>query len=430
MKKKISKKVLKEAINKKGFWNSMKIDLVTNAPAELKEQIPEGATYFEGIVSNGELNRNGYIIRPEALKNSLDVFMSNPVILLMHNTTEPIGRALSAEVRPNKKSKDEVFVRGYVYDDLTGGRFSRNLFKALSTGHITLEREFENTKTGEVLSEEEFRKFNWEEQYNGDWVVAVTKLEWVEFSLVSIGSNRKSLVTKQNAIEAVLKNKFNHNGLIEVIEENGAKNESKEEEPANAETPAEPTKESPKVEDSDKDEKADEKPATSEEPVEKDGEAESSEASKTVDGNKFKISVEDRQKLQAESDLLLATLAATIAEDEQEKEEEKPVEADEEPEKVQTEALKGENEQEVQTTENKVDTLSPEVKTVIEELLSINHALDVENKHLQAQLAAIPNKRGLMRINKPVEANKPTTKEDYKGQKLLNFLRESGVSVG
>lgn len=94
---------------------------------------------------------------------------------------------------------------GYIFDDLTEGRFGRGLLNALSTGHITNEVEFENSETGEVLSAEEFRKFNWEEQCNGNWLMAVTKLEWVEFSSVAIGSNRKSLITSRNAIEAFVK---------------------------------------------------------------------------------------------------------------------------------------------------------------------------------------------------------------------------------
>lgn len=223
----LSKKELKDFINSQGFFATLEV-VEKNAPNDDNKPagVPEGATYFKGLASNGELNRNGYIIRAEAWLNAIKGFLKNPVVLLQHDMNQPIGQVLSAEVTDRG-----LEVTGYVFDDLTQGRFARNLVNALSTGHLTLDFEFENTKTHEILSKEEFQKLPYEEQFSDNWVMAVTKLEWVELSLVSVGSNRKSLVSTRevvkNYIESLKKNEEEEEE--EVKEEEVTNEEPKEE---------------------------------------------------------------------------------------------------------------------------------------------------------------------------------------------------------
>lgn len=219
-----SKKQLKDFVNENGFFNTV---LITekNAPNDegKPEGVPEGATFFKGIASTGELNRNGYIISVEAWKGAIAGFMENPVILLQHDTNQPIGNVLTAEV-----TDEGLVVTGYIFDDLTGNRFSRGLINALSTGHLTLERKFKNEVTGEILDEEAFQKLNWEEQGQDYWVMVVTGLEWLELSAVSIGSNRKSLVSSRE----LMKN------YVESIKNSQEPIEGEDTEPENAgETP-------------------------------------------------------------------------------------------------------------------------------------------------------------------------------------------------
>ena len=72
-----------------------------NAPAERQSAIPDGALYFEGIVSDGERNRNGYVIDADAwffakgkyVKN----FLKSGSVLYGHDADKPIGRPLSFE---------------------------------------------------------------------------------------------------------------------------------------------------------------------------------------------------------------------------------------------------------------------------------------------------------------------------------------------
>ena len=194
--KKMNKKQLKDYVNSNGFFTSALIQKNAAVPSILKDLIPEGATYFKAIASNGELNRNGYIIREAALKKAIGGYMENAVILLQHDMDQPIGRGLTARV-----TKEGVVIEGFVYDELTNGRFSKGLFNAVSTGHITEAVEFQNEATGAVIDEETFRALPWEEKVNGNWIMAVTALDWLENSIVSIGANRKSLVLAKDLVK-------------------------------------------------------------------------------------------------------------------------------------------------------------------------------------------------------------------------------------
>lgn len=205
----LSKKELKRDINRNGFFISMPMSIKKNVPIEFAPQIPDGATYFEGIASNGDINRNGYIIRESAWKDAIAGYMEQPIVLLQHDMNKPIGSCLWA-----KLTSKGLEVGGYVFDAYTDGRFSKGLFRALSTGHYEIAVEFESDD-GEILSEEEFKeRFGY--SYPANWTLAVTALEWVEFSVVSIGSNRASLITRTNAITNYFMKKNNDEPLDEV----------------------------------------------------------------------------------------------------------------------------------------------------------------------------------------------------------------------
>lgn len=457
----MKKKLLKKFLNENGFfYNSMKLDTSKNAPNGVA--VPEGAKYFEGVVSNGELNRNGYIIRPQALIDSLGVYMMNPIILLGHDTDQPIGRCLSASARGANGKEQEIFVTGYIFDDLTEGRFGRGLLNALSTGHITNEVEFENSETGEVLSAEEFRKFNWEEQCNGNWLMAVTKLEWVEFSSVAIGSNRKSLITSRNAIEAFVKSeKFSAQALRDVVEnhieddhdEQEGRNEAEEpteetqpevkKEEGGEEKPAEQKETEPKPEDQEAANGDATAPAVTEEPAAKSGEGESAEVTEGDEQvNKIRISKADREKLQTEANRLNAALEATIAvNDEEPKEtaeekkaeepkEEKPtVEEEEKPKQ----ALSDDEEKPVveeKTEGNSVKIeVAPEVKNALIELVKLNADLTKEVAALELKLSKVPHIKGLAIVSQfKGEAEKKDNKPEA-GQAILSMLQHCGFNV-
>lgn len=196
----MSKKELKDMVNSKGGFITSILEISVNAPESMQSRVPEGAIYFEGLASNGDLNRNGYKIRPEAWKKAISSYMENPVILLQHNQDKLIGHCLDAYV-----DNEGLHVAGYVFDEYTDGKFSKGLYKALSTGHITLDVEFEEKETGKVITEEEFRAINSWDKYD-NYVMCVTALDFLEWSIVALPSNKKGLISHRNAIIGYLQN--------------------------------------------------------------------------------------------------------------------------------------------------------------------------------------------------------------------------------
>lgn len=440
----LNKKELKRFVSENGFFCSTTLDLSKNAPDDIASKIPEGATYFEGVVSNGELNRNGYIIRPQALIDSLAIYMENPIILLQHNMNRPVGQNIGATMR-GEKGKEEIFVQGFVFDDMTDGAFGRGLLRALSTGHITLEVEFENVKTGEIKSVEEFRAMRDEMGYFGDWeeewVMAVTKLEWVEYSLVSIPSNRKSLITKKNAIEAYFsEEKFSEKTLNELAKnEEGEEEKSEEKKEDQVEEKKEEEQKTEAPTEGDGAENSGEKPeAKTEETAEKSGEGEgATESEGGEEGqNKIKISKADREKLQAMSAVLIETLEATVAaeedgEKEEEKEEMAEDKAEEKAEQSKTEtsmkAVPAEGEEALEGEAAKLE-VAPEVKNALLTLVTINTQLEKEVHELKTIVSKIPNLKGLAIISQfPLKGEE--AKKLPEGEALLGILRETGFNV-
>lgn len=165
----------------------------------LKNKVPEWALYFDGIVSDGEKNRNGYIIDPKAwFKNKKFVkdFLATGSILNAHDPEQPIGRPLTFKLGDDNK----VHVSGYVFDDMyTNGAIGRGLILGLSTGHITHERMFMDEDKGTMYTEDDFWKLEWSVISKMNWCVVVTNAEICEFSFVTVRSNRASVLVNEIA---------------------------------------------------------------------------------------------------------------------------------------------------------------------------------------------------------------------------------------
>lgn len=162
----------------------------------LQKKIPEWAIYFEWIVSNWDLNRNWYIIDSNAwffdkwkyVKN----FLKSWSVLYWHNSDKPIWRPLSFEL-----DWEDIKVSGYVFDDIyTNGAIWRGLVLWLSTGHITHERMWQDSKW-KRKTDEEFWQMSYDEIFSWNWTMVVTKAEIVEFSFVTTPSNRASVVANE-----------------------------------------------------------------------------------------------------------------------------------------------------------------------------------------------------------------------------------------
>ena len=201
----MKKKHLKNAINANGGFMKFNIESLANSAeaAGKKGDTPEGTISFSGIASNGDLNRNGYIITVDAWKKSIKAYMrDNPIVLLQHDMDQPIGQCTKMEI-----TSKGLEVEGYIFDEYTDGRFGKGLFNAISTGHITIKYDFINIKTGEILPSADFwRNHFWDledsdKNYIDNWVRRITETEIIEFSLVSIPANRKSLITNREDLD-------------------------------------------------------------------------------------------------------------------------------------------------------------------------------------------------------------------------------------
>jgi hypothetical protein len=156
----------------------------------IKSRVPEGAIYFSGYVSDGEKNRNGYIIASDAWffedNRYVNDFLATGSILWNHDSDKPIGRPLSFV----KMDDGRIHVTGYVFDDRASeGAIGRGLVLGLSTGHYTHENMMSD-ENGATLSMDDYWKLPIEEIFSNKWTEKVTKAEIVEFSFVSVRSNR------------------------------------------------------------------------------------------------------------------------------------------------------------------------------------------------------------------------------------------------
>jgi len=323
-------------VNENGRFLQMSLNVITNETAKVpkahKESVPAWASYFKWIASNGDLNRNGYIIRPSAWKKSLANFVENWTVLYQHDPEKPIGKPLSAKV-----VKDELIVEGFVYDDsYSEGNIGRGLVTGLSTWHISEAVEYQHKDTGNVISEDEFDELLSKAETFGEWldilysyILVVTEADLVEFSFVTLPSNKGSKITQKNAVlarlwvdsEESLQSKFNEmKNVTKKVEANETvdgevevKEEIKEEE--KVEEKEEETVEEDKVEE--KTEEEVEKNEVEEEKVEETEEVSTDE--ETPVEKEEEVSTDEEEKEEDEKE-------------EDKKEEEEEVETDEEAE--------------------------------------------------------------------------------------------------
>jgi len=210
----MNKKQIKQAVHDNGFFLSIPVD--TNAAGFEKkykneiDSIPENAFPWGGIASQEVINANGYGIRLNAWKPALAAYLAqNPIIFFGHDDNQALGHTLSAKV-----TKESLEVMGYVRrqadQQYAAGNIEAGIYRMLSTGHLTKDFEFQNDKSGEVMSKQEFQEKLGVEGYGewlNDWYLWVTKLEFLEWSIVGIGAVKTAF--KSNSGEDIWLNHFN-----------------------------------------------------------------------------------------------------------------------------------------------------------------------------------------------------------------------------
>lgn len=56
---------------------------------------------IEGYASTKDKDRGHDIVDPQAFKSALDLYMTNPIVLLQHNMEKPIGVVTEAKIDDN-----------------------------------------------------------------------------------------------------------------------------------------------------------------------------------------------------------------------------------------------------------------------------------------------------------------------------------------
>lgn len=232
----MKKKELKEFINKNGFFFHLDCNILKNKAVEklmsdtsldmIKTwvEIPtnDDVIIYKGIASQnyevGKKSRNWYKYLQKGW-NFTD-YLKNALILFQHNTEAPIWRAISFWYDKNKNLNIMFFVYKDALDWVDRVRVEKWLITAISTGAQTDEYKFEDTKTGELITEEEAVKTFWFNELmdalmwaSKKLIFTITKATMIENSLVTIWSNEEAMAI-QNWIGQFAINKAEELKLI------------------------------------------------------------------------------------------------------------------------------------------------------------------------------------------------------------------------
>jgi uncharacterized protein len=163
------------------------IKAVNGAPSitEVKYQGADGQEYtglqFEGYASTVDIDRTRDVVLPTAFSKFLEQYMTNPIILLQHDSDKPIGSIVEATI-----DDTGLYVKGIVKSD------KENIFQDLRTGVIkTMSFGYRVNDYDLAEAEQEGKRI----------VTAVIKeLELFEISLVSVPMNPNAMVKSKDEI--------------------------------------------------------------------------------------------------------------------------------------------------------------------------------------------------------------------------------------
>lgn len=172
------------------FWDHDSQELVGklcergrfNFHAQIKEADDgSGRRLISGYANTVNLDRMNEIVDPAAFKSTLKTWMKNPVLLLGHDMSKPVGKGIEAEIREKGLWIKGEIAKGVSYADDAWSLVKQKVLRAFSIGYRILKDELVE---GESKDSGKVRR--------------ITKLELYEVSLVSIPANRESLfsVTK------------------------------------------------------------------------------------------------------------------------------------------------------------------------------------------------------------------------------------------
>ena len=192
---------------------------------------------IEGYASTKDKDRGHDIVDPQAFKNALDLYMTNPIVLLQHNMEKPIGVVTEATIDDNG-----LYVKARITQDVDWviSAIKNGVLRAFSIGYKILDSEFLEEETSD----------------GRDYANIIKDLKLFEVSVVSVPMNPYSLMkSMQDCFE--LKEVAEEEK--EVVAENAKTTENQEEKSADEDVKAESDKdEEEKEKKADTDEESDE----------------------------------------------------------------------------------------------------------------------------------------------------------------------------
>lgn len=146
---------------------------------------------FTGYASTNSLDRQQEIVEPEAFRQDLPEYLTNPLVTFQHNMYYPIGKALSVEIdATGLKVTDELL--DMPNDSLISyvtGAIAQRVLRTMSIGFFPLEWQDEN-ENGEILAT---NSDSW--RMHDDAILRrYTRVKLVEHAVVSYPANQNAFI--------------------------------------------------------------------------------------------------------------------------------------------------------------------------------------------------------------------------------------------
>jgi phage head maturation protease len=160
-------------------------------------EVREAELVIKGYASTPTIDRYNSIVEVDGIRNGLENYKENPVLLLGHDSTKPIGTVSDWSIDEKGRLVEAVVNRNIdgVMDDINEGRT-----KGFSIGFIPLSRHYIDRVSGRKLSD-----MTEQEQDAVDYkniVRVIDKVDIVELSVVNVPANPQSLFTISKALRA------------------------------------------------------------------------------------------------------------------------------------------------------------------------------------------------------------------------------------
>jgi len=236
--------------------------------AEMKEvELKEWSIKIKWFASTPDIDRYNDIVNPKAFKNAIEWYMTNPVILLQHNSDKPIWKTVDSKI-----NKNWLNITVEITNDID------NVFKNIQDGIL------KGFSIWFIPKKWEY-KMVWDKE-----IREITELDLIEVSVVSTPANASSLFSLSKSIKSFFE-ELKEDNIINNKET--MKNEVKENQDVEKETTEQVEQEEVVTEEKENTEEQENEETTEENTEEKNTEEEITEWTNTVAPDKVETADEN-----------------------------------------------------------------------------------------------------------------------------------------